>query len=106
MTAMPYSAARDPEASPEILLVILDKDHPTNRLLARHPRTSAELLEKLSHSGDKATRQAVASNPNATSQTCIRLGKQFPREPLANPSLDLLLMVNPDLLKQSDWPQL
>jgi hypothetical protein len=68
MSASPDSAARDPEASLESLLALLDKNHPTNRLLARHPRASAELLEKLSHSSDKATRQAVASNPNTPPQ--------------------------------------
>jgi hypothetical protein len=64
MTALSDSAERDPDASPESLLALLGKDDATNRLLARHPRASAELLEKPSHSSDKATRQAVALNRN------------------------------------------
>jgi hypothetical protein len=101
MTATPDSAARDPEASPERLLALLDKDDATNRLLARHLRASAELLEKLSHSSDKVTRRAVASHPNIPPQTLVRLGQQFPKEFLANPALDLLLMVSPDLIEQA-----
>jgi hypothetical protein len=93
--------APDPEATPEILLSLLDKDDATNRLLARHPRASAELLEKLSHSSDRAIRQAVASNPNTPPQTFVRLGQQFPKAFLANPALDLLLMVSPDLIEQA-----
>jgi hypothetical protein len=97
----PAGPAQDPEASPETLLSLLDKDGATNRLLARHPKASADLLEKLSHSSDKATRQAVASNPNTPPPTLVRLGQQFPKEFLANPALDLLLMVSPDLIEQA-----
>jgi hypothetical protein len=57
-------AARNIDASPEMLTAMFDKDDTTNRLLAKHPNASSDLLEKLSHSSDKATRQAVASNPN------------------------------------------
>lgn len=55
------STALDPEATPETLLSLLDKDDATNRLLARHPRVSAELLEKLSHSSDNATQKSVVA---------------------------------------------
>ncbi|WP_108330238.1 WGR domain-containing protein [Limnohabitans sp. 2KL-1] len=92
--------AKDPEASSESLLALLNKDDTTNRLLARHPRASADLLEKLSHSSDKATRQGVAANPNTQPATYVKLGQQFPKEFLANPALDLLLMVNPALMEE------
>ena len=107
---------QDPEASPESLMAMFDKDDATNRLLAKHPKSSPQLLEKLSHSSDKATRQAVTGNPNTPPETFIRLGQQFPKEFLANPALDLLLLVNPALmdevpdallirlLKQADCP--
>ncbi len=112
------SPTKDPEAAPESLMALVDKDDATNRLLARHPRASAELLEKLSHSSDKATRQAVTGNPNTPPQTFVRLGQQFPKVFLANPILDLLLLENPALIedevpigllirlvKQTDCPQ-
>jgi len=65
--AKPKNPAQNPEAAPESLMALLNKDDATNRLLARHPRASAELLEKLSHSSDKATRSKVVLNPNAQS---------------------------------------
>ena len=107
---------QDPEAPPQHLMALFDKDDLTNRMLAKHPKASAELLEKLSHSSDKGTRQAVAANPNTPPETYVRLGQQFPKEFLANPALDLLVMMNPALmdevpesllvrlLKQADCP--
>ena len=116
-SAKPKNPAQDPEATPESLMGLLEKDDATNRLLAKHPRASSKLLEKLSHSSDQATRRAVAGNPNTPPQIYVRLGQQFPKEFLANPMLDLLLMENPALmvevpetmlirlLKQADCPQ-
>jgi predicted DNA-binding WGR domain protein len=90
--------AKDPDASPESLLALLDKDDTTNRLLARHPKASADLLEKLSHSSDKATRQAVCLNPNASKDVLSRLAPQFPGEFFLNPAFDWLLLEDPDFL--------
>jgi predicted DNA-binding WGR domain protein len=92
--------AQDPEAKPESLMALLDKDDATNRLLAKHPRASGELLEKLSHSSDKATRKGVAGNPNTAPEILVKLGQQFPEEFLSNPALDLLLMINPGLMEE------
>ena len=96
----PKNPAQDPDATRESLLALLDKGETTNRLLAKHPRASAELLEKLSHSSDKATRQGVAANPNTPPEIYVKLGQQFPKEFLANPALDLLLMMNPALMEE------
>lgn len=52
---------KTPEATPGILLELLDKDDATNRLLAKHPKASEELLEKLSHSSEKAVRRCCCS---------------------------------------------
>jgi predicted DNA-binding WGR domain protein len=75
----PKNPAQDPEVTPESLLLLLDKDDTTNRLLARHPKASVDLLEKLSHSSDKATRRGVAANPNTLPETYVKLGQQFPK---------------------------
>ncbi|PUE48946.1 hypothetical protein B9Z47_05375 [Limnohabitans sp. 2KL-1] len=96
----PKSPAHDPGATSESLTALLGEDDVTNRLLAKHPRASTYLLEKLSHSIDKTTRQNVAANPNTPPEHLVRLGQQFPEEFLSNPALDLLLMVNPDLMEQ------
>jgi predicted DNA-binding WGR domain protein len=96
----PKSPLQDPEASSDSLLVLLNKNDSSNRQLARHPRASAELLEKLSHSSDEATRRNVVGNPNTLPETLIRIGQQFPKELLANPALDLLLMIQPTLMEE------
>ncbi len=71
-----------------------------DRVIASHPNASADLLEKLSHSTDKATRRRVVGNPNTPAEVYVYLGRQFPREFLANPALDLLLMINPGLMEE------
>jgi hypothetical protein len=79
---------------------MFNKDDAINRQLAKHPKASADLLEKLSHCSDEATRRNVASNPNTLPETLIKLGQQFPKEFLANPALDLLLMIQPTLMAE------
>jgi len=91
-------AKRDIDASPEMLSALFGKDDKTNRQLAKHPRSSAELLEKLSHSSDKATRKAVCLNANVDKAVLLRLAPQFPREFFRNPVFDWLLLEDPDLL--------
>lgn len=66
-----------PTTTAASLTALLDKDDVTNRLLAKHPRASTELLEKLSHCSDKATRQNVTGNANTPPETLVRLGQQF-----------------------------
>jgi predicted DNA-binding WGR domain protein len=99
-SAKPKNPAQDPEATAKSLLALLDKDDATNRLLAKHPKASAELLEKLSHSSDKPTRQAVALNPNTPKATLVRLAPQFPADFFMNPAFDWLLLEDPDLLNR------
>jgi predicted DNA-binding WGR domain protein len=96
--AKPKNPAQDPEAAPECLMALLDKDDATNRLLAKHPRASAELLEKLSHSSDKATRKNVLLNPDTPRSVLLKLAPQFPRYFIRNPAFDWLLLEEPDLL--------
>ncbi|MFM9991827.1 MAG: hypothetical protein ACKVOY_10390 [Burkholderiaceae bacterium] len=100
MVKKPINPAGNLDASSDDLSALFGKDDSTNRLLAKHPNASSDLLEKLSHSSDKATRQAVAANPNTPPETYVRLGQQFPKEFLANPALDLLLLINPALMDE------
>jgi 3-methyladenine DNA glycosylase AlkC len=72
-----------------------------DRAIASHPSASGELLAKLSHSKDKATRARVAANPAAPPADLVRLAQQFPKEFLENPALDLLLLENPALLEEA-----
>lgn len=70
----------------------------TDRLLARHPNASAQLLLHLSCSSDRATRRAVTLHPNIPRDSLLKLAKQFPGEFFKNPAFDWLLMEHPDLL--------
>jgi hypothetical protein len=71
-----------------------------DRLLAAHPNADAALLEKFSHSSDKATRKAVVLNPNAPKEVLVRLAPQFPGDFFKNPAFDWLLVEQPDLLTE------
>ena len=72
-----------------------------DRAIASHGRAPAELLSTLSHSSDRATRARVAANPSTPTADIVRLGQQFPKEFLANPALDLLMLENPALLQDA-----
>jgi hypothetical protein len=72
-----------------------------DRAIASHPSASGELLAKLSHSKDKATRARVTANPATPPADLVRLGQQFPKEFLKNPALDLLMLENPALLREA-----
>lgn len=75
-------------------------DEAVQRALAKNPRTPPKVLKKLGSSRDKLTRKAVAGNPNTPAEIMAELGGQFPLELLGNPSLDLLLLENPDLFSE------
>ncbi len=56
------------------------------RLLAANPETAPEILRELSQSDDRATRQAVAGNPNVPIDILYKLHREFPHEILQNPA--------------------
>jgi len=90
--------AKDPATSPETLLTLLGQDSATDRLLAKHPKASPQLLEKLSHSSDKTVRNNVALNANTDKAVLLKLAPQFPGDFFKNPAFDWLLLEDPDLL--------
>ena len=90
--------AKDVEASPEQLLSAAAQGEKVDRLLARHAKASAELLEALSHSSDKATRKAVVLNAGASKVVLLRLAPQFPGDFFKNPAFDWMLLEDPELL--------
>ena len=71
-----------------------------DRVMASRSDTPSKLLTKLSHSSDRSTRSKVTANTNTPTADYVRLGQQFPKEFLANPVLDLLLLENPGLLSE------
>ena len=69
-----------------------------NRLVARHPNASSELLARLAKSPDKPTRRNVALNPQTSKEVLLELAPTFAAEFFQNPSFDLLLIEDPNLL--------
>ncbi|MBD2612657.1 hypothetical protein H6G94_15490 [Nostoc punctiforme FACHB-252] len=58
--------------------------------------TSTSILEKLSSHPRIEIREAVARNPNTSTKTLLKLGKEFPEAIIANPIFNLLLLENPE----------
>ena len=52
--------ARDPAATADQLQACAGQRDAIDRLLAKRPNASAQLLEQLSHSSDRATRSAAS----------------------------------------------
>lgn len=69
-----------------------------NRLVARHPNASSELLARLAKSPDKPTRRNVALNPQTSREVLLSLAPTFAGEFFRNPAFDFLLMEDPNLL--------
>lgn len=74
----------------------------TEHLLAeaREATTPPERLRALASHKSAEVRRTVAANPNTPEEVLLRLAVHFPQEFLANPVLDLLILVNPNLLAE------
>lgn len=90
--------AKDANSSARQLMLLAGQGEAVDRLLAKHPKASSKLLEKLSHSSDKATRKNVVLNANASKDVLLKLAPQFPGDFFKNPAFDWLLLEDPDLL--------
>lgn len=90
--------ARDPATTAEQLQACAGQGDAIDRLLAKHPNASAQLLEQLSHSSDRATRKAVTLHPNTPKDALIKLAPQFPGDFFQNPAFDWLLIEHPNLM--------
>jgi hypothetical protein len=90
--------AKDPARSGAELASAASFFPEVDRVIAARSDAPPELLATLSHSSDKATRAKVTANANTPAADYLRMGQQFPKEFIANPLLDLLLLENPALL--------
>lgn len=90
--------AKNADASQAQLESVAGIDAGVDRLLARHPKAGASLLEELSHSRDKSIRKNVVLNANTPKETLIRLAPQFPGDFFMNPAFDWLILEDPNLL--------
>jgi hypothetical protein len=68
------------------------------RLVAGNFGADSELLRTLAEHDDCVVQQLVAANPNVPLDVLEKLAKQYPRQVLNNPAIDLFLLEKPDLL--------
>ena len=69
------------------------------RLVAANTTSPEELLLELSGHSDEAVRRRIASNPSSPAKAAMAVGSQFPEELLNNPSFDLYILAEPNLLQ-------
>lgn len=96
----PKIEAADPSTTPERLTELADQSVELARVVAKNPSTPEQLLIKLSRSHDVSIRRFLAGNPSTPLDVLHSVGKKFPKELLKNPALDLLLLENPNLLRE------
>ncbi|MBD2579267.1 HEAT repeat domain-containing protein [Oscillatoria sp. FACHB-1406] len=87
-------------SNPEHLTELASQSEELARLVAQNPHAPSELLEKLSQSKDRLTREAVTGNPNTATEVLFELGKEFPEQLLENPAFPLLSLKHPNFLER------
>jgi len=88
--------AADPETPPQ-RLELLARERTVQPLVAANPAAPPDTLKRLRRVANRATRAAVASNPNTPIEVLLELVPEFPLEVLDNPVLPLLMLANPEL---------
>lgn len=70
------------------------------RLIADNPASPPELLRTMAKRRDNLLLENVTANPNTPTEVLFKLGKRFPKQFIKNPILSLLLLENPDFLRE------
>ncbi len=96
MTSPLAREAADPDTPPE-RLELLARERSVQRLVAANPAAPPDVLKRLRRVANRATRAAVANNPNSPIELLLELAPDFPLEVLDNPVLPLLTLANPEL---------
>jgi hypothetical protein len=94
----PAKELEDSDIDPSRLEQLAFRSFKINRIIALHPKASPGLLAKLAESPDKPTRRNVALNAQTSKEVLLVLAPTFAGEFFQNPSFDLLLMEDPNLL--------
>jgi hypothetical protein len=83
--------AKSKKSTPEQLKKAMGHGDEVNRLLAKHPNASAEILDELSCEWDEKTVQSVTEHPNTPHELLDNLGDFHPLSLFKNPNLPALL---------------
>lgn len=81
-------------------IAALKQDINQARIVAAEPTTNPEILRELALFDDEKTREAVVSNANSPPEVLVQLGEQFPSQFLDNPVFPLLLLENPNFIRE------
>ncbi len=92
--------AANRETNPERLREMAFQSHEIDMIIASNSKTPQDVIEKLAKSDNNEIRKVVATNANTPPDLLLDLGKDFPEELLANPVFNLMLLANPNLLKE------
>lgn len=89
--------AKDPATTAENLSALVGECDQVNRLVAKHPNTNIEILEKLSQIGDKAVSRNILSNPKVPREIIIKLAPEYPKAFFKNPAIYEILSKDPSI---------
>lgn len=68
-----------------------------DRLLARHPNTTKEMLEQLSRSDDKTVCRSSVTHPNIGRDTLVKLARKYTKAFFKSPALEEILSKYPSI---------
>jgi len=69
------------------------------RLVAANTAAPEDLLTELARHTDEGVRRRIAANPSSPAKAAMDAGSQFPEQLLENPSFDLYILAEPNLLQ-------
>lgn len=96
--------ASDPATSAEDLMALAGHGIDLDRRLARHPNSTADLLESIMYAEDedgnydREVRISIVRHPNVSSAAFCELSAQYPKEAVKNPSMDALLQAKSEII--------
>ena len=103
MHVNPEQQATGKDFLPEQLTMLAKDIIKLLQFVANHPNTDPELLRELAAYDFAKILEGIASNPNTPTDVLLDLGAKFPGQLLNNPVFFLLILENPNLLKEMPW---
>lgn len=92
--------AADESTSLEELTKLARQSIELASLVASNVNANFELLQELYSYNDRSINEGIASNPNTPPKILVELLKTFPQQVVSNPIFPLLLLENPNFIKE------
>lgn len=100
MELTPEQLAADESTSLEELTKLARQSIELASLVASNVNANFELLQELYSYNDRSINEGIASNPNTPPKILVELLKTFPQQVVSNPIFPLLLLENPNFIKE------